>query len=88
MWTKQQVAEKLQQDPHFEKLFDEGKGKYACAYDVDGIPVKVFYTIGGTVEIWLLSIPYLYSVMKDIQSFVTLAYEICDEIIKSKGVKA
>ena len=88
MWTKQQVAEKLQQNPHFEKLFDEGKGKYECAYDVDGIQVKVFYTVSGDVEIWLLSIPRLVSVVQDVQYFVALAYEICDDIIRSKGGEA
>ena len=85
MWTKQTVAEKLYEDPLFNNLFDEGKGKYACAYTVDGIPIKVFFTAGGKVEIWLLSIPYLNSVAKDVQSFVTLAYEICNEIIKKGG---
>ena len=82
MWTKQTVTEKLYEDPLFKNLFDEGKGTYACAYTVDGIPIKVFFTTGGKVEIGLLSTPYLNSVAKDVQAFVTLAYEICDEIIK------
>ena len=85
MWTKQTVAEKLYEDPLFKNLFDEGKGKYACDYAVNSIPIKVFFTTGGKVEIWLLSTPYLNSVAKDVQAFVTLAYEICDEIIKEGG---
>ena len=87
MWTKQTVAEKLYEDPLFKNLFDEGKGKYASAYTVDGIPIKLFFTAGGKVEIWLLSILYLYSVAKDITSFVALAYEICNEIIKKGGMQ-
>ncbi len=85
MWTKQTVAEKLYKNPLFKNLFDEEKGKYACAYTVNDIPIKVFFTTEGKVEIWLLSTPYLNPVAKDVQAFVTLAYEICDEIIKEGG---
>ena len=85
MWTKQKVLQKLHEDPRFENLFDEGKGKYECAYIIDGIQVKLFYTVSGEVEIWLLSTHQLYSIGKDIQSFVSLANEICVNITKSKG---
>jgi len=82
MWTKEKVAAVLQKNPDFEHLFEEGKGTYRCTYMIGGEPVSIFFTVDGTVEIWLLSVPSLYNNIQETQEFVTLAYKICNEKIK------
>jgi len=85
MWTKDKVAAELQKHPDFEHLFEEGSGKYQCTYEVGGVPVRIFYSVGGMVEIWLLSEPTLFGNIQEVQAFVSNAYKICMEKLNEKG---
>lgn len=85
MWTKQQVEDVLTKNPHFENFLEEGKGKYACVYVVEGISLIIYFTVSGQVECFLLEKPISEVVKHNLQTFSFFAKEICNEILVKKG---
>lgn len=85
MWEKKQVEDVLKQNPYFENLFVEGKGKYACMYVVNGFDFVIYYNIHGQAGYYFLEQPTSKEIRRDLQNFVTLAMEVCQEIYKVKG---
>ena len=81
MWNIETVRKKLKENPMFIDVINGNADKLFCKYDINGIDVILFNTIGG-IEIWLLNVPKLAEQIEDIQEFAKLTQIICKDLLK------
>lgn len=77
MWNKERVLERLKSNPHFHLLKEEFDGKFACGYEIDGVTVFIFNSVGGIYDAYFVNLTDTY--VGSAQQFACIAIEILNE---------
>lgn len=77
------VKKILESNPIFSHLFDEFEGIFYCAYNVNGITIRL-YNVGGKPDIWLGNLIGNEDKLETVTQFVKIAYQVIYDNIKNK----
>ena len=81
--NEQQVIEKLNKNPYFLDFHKEFQGRFILYYEVNGVGIYFFNSIGGVVEAYLTMLYDFYKVDEQVKDFIVISKKILQQKVNS-----